>query len=359
MMSTRFGSKLLGLQMARGVAALMVVLYHSGRLLGTYSGFSHDAYGNFFRFGHSGVDFFFVLSGFIIFYVHRKDIGNPSGLTAYLWKRATRIYPIYWFVISLIILQGILLPSSGRFSLAEMLQSISLVPSGHDLILGVAWTLEHEILFYAMFSLLIVSRRIGLIAFIAWFSVVAFNSLHPMNGFIGFIGSAYHIDFMFGMCAAVLLGSKWSLSVPYRTLLWSGFAALLVSGVRDDAGIISDYNDVLCVLSYGSAFTLILIGIVGGELLGWLRIWNPFVYLGAMSYSLYLFHVPVISRLYHVFFAFKMAQHTPPMVLALAGVSVGLLSSAILHSMIEKPALDYLQGLNVFRHRHRVSAVSN
>jgi len=50
------------------------------------------------QFGHAGVDFFFVLSGFIIFFVHGKDIGKPSRLPHYVWRRFIRIYPVYWAV---------------------------------------------------------------------------------------------------------------------------------------------------------------------------------------------------------------------------------------------------------------------
>src|SRR5262245_20376375 len=46
------------------------------------------------RFGHLGVDFFFVLSGFIIQHVHGADAGRPERGGDYLWRRITRIWPL-------------------------------------------------------------------------------------------------------------------------------------------------------------------------------------------------------------------------------------------------------------------------
>ncbi len=57
-----------------------------------------------FAFGHAGVDFFFVLSGFIILHVHAGDIGRPVRLGHYLQRRFTRVYPFYWVVFLLALL---------------------------------------------------------------------------------------------------------------------------------------------------------------------------------------------------------------------------------------------------------------
>ena len=62
------------IQIFRGIAAMSVVIYHLGRSAEAY--FHVKLLGDFFSFGYMGVDFFFVLSGFIITYVHldRKSV---------------------------------------------------------------------------------------------------------------------------------------------------------------------------------------------------------------------------------------------------------------------------------------------
>ena len=57
-------------------------------------------FGGLFLFAHAGVDFFFVLSGFIIYRVHRGDIGSPHRLSRYAWRRFVRIYPTYWIILA-------------------------------------------------------------------------------------------------------------------------------------------------------------------------------------------------------------------------------------------------------------------
>ena len=90
--------KLFAIEASRGVAASAVVFYHAARHL-------HFAYGvpkfmDIFQFGHAGVDLFFVISGFIILFVHYDEIGHPERAPRYLWRRFSRIMPIYWVALA-------------------------------------------------------------------------------------------------------------------------------------------------------------------------------------------------------------------------------------------------------------------
>ena len=53
-----------------------------------------------FQFGHAGVDLFFVISGFIILFVHYDDIGRPERVGRYLGRRLSRIMPAYWVALT-------------------------------------------------------------------------------------------------------------------------------------------------------------------------------------------------------------------------------------------------------------------
>jgi len=72
------GRKLTGIEASRGVAATAVVLYHSARHLDHVYGV--PGLMRVFQFGHAGVDLFFVISGFIILFVHYGDLGRPERL---------------------------------------------------------------------------------------------------------------------------------------------------------------------------------------------------------------------------------------------------------------------------------------
>ena len=86
-------------QVLRGFAAIAVLLYHTGVYAGIY--FNNPIY--FFENGNLGVDFFFTLSGFIITYIHLKDIKARGRVKVFLVKRFVRIFPFYWMILLVVI----------------------------------------------------------------------------------------------------------------------------------------------------------------------------------------------------------------------------------------------------------------
>ncbi len=145
-------SKIVSLQILRGVAATLVAGFHlfaAAEAEGTDPGLFR-----LFSGGEIGVDVFFVISGFIIFYISR----NRPGMTrsAFLQSRFWRILPPYWTILSLYILAAV--------ALAVLLGDRSKLPSGSSLLISylllphpdhvivIAWTLSLEILFYALFA---------------------------------------------------------------------------------------------------------------------------------------------------------------------------------------------------------------
>ena len=131
-MNSSAHGKLLGIQFCRGIAAVLVVLYHAGRMLALPQYAGHVALGGVFNFGNAGVDFFFVLSGFIIFFVHEKDIGQTQRLPAYIWSRVTRIYPIYWLVTAIVLCLILMRPArnSARSGIRDLLVPASAANPG-------------------------------------------------------------------------------------------------------------------------------------------------------------------------------------------------------------------------------------
>src|SRR5580698_4161777 len=99
------------LQAGRGIAALMVVLFHT---IIFFAGDSWDRYSLHLAFRTAGlalgVEYFFVLSGAVILLAHRDDIGHIATVPSYLWKRFRRVYPIYWIVLTAVVLEYALRP---------------------------------------------------------------------------------------------------------------------------------------------------------------------------------------------------------------------------------------------------------
>ncbi len=152
------------LQACRCVACLLIVLHHtSNGIFALPKYFDGKPLGNIFDLAEAALDYFFVLSGFVIVYVHGKDIGRLDRLWPYVRKRLTRIYPTYWVVTLLLLPVFFVAPQFGRGferDLSGIVCSLLLVPQpGHGPIVGVAWTIVYEMVFYAVFATLIANRR--------------------------------------------------------------------------------------------------------------------------------------------------------------------------------------------------------
>ena len=159
-----------GLQAGRAVAALMVVAFHANVFILPDKLYDGATAGASFNMGYAGVEFFFVLSGFIMYYIHVNDFGVPERAGRFLRRRILRIYPIYWVI--LIGLLGIYaVTNSGpshAFDPFSLVTSFLLIPTPDFPIMRVAWTLIHEMLFYIVFVAMIFSRVGGAAIFGLW-----------------------------------------------------------------------------------------------------------------------------------------------------------------------------------------------
>ena len=98
-MRGRSASELEGIQVLRAGAALLVVMSHAlFESLGAAAGPKSPAW--LVASGSVGVDIFFVISGFIMFYVNFPADRAPVAPSSFLAKRFARIYPLYWFCLA-------------------------------------------------------------------------------------------------------------------------------------------------------------------------------------------------------------------------------------------------------------------
>lgn len=197
-------SKLYTLQAGRALAAQFVVLYHVDAVMGSRLGQSLDS--SFMKAGDSGVEFFFVLSGFIMAHVHWGDVGKPGTAPRYFYNRLVRIYPIFWIVLSLTALGQVAVGQvePGLSDPVSIIRAILLLPFDGLPPVSVAWTLSHEVLFYAVLGMALILGRVGLFALGLWWALCVLllfrggQAEFPMS----FLFSPYNILFGFGMLAA-------------------------------------------------------------------------------------------------------------------------------------------------------------
>lgn len=329
-------NKIYGIEVFRGIAAIMVVFYHVARHF--YKNFGEYPLSDITKFGHAGVDFFFTLSGFIILYIHYSDIGKKQQINIYLLKRFVRIYPFFWFVTGLHLL---LIPfvASANFPDAFILfKNIVLWPQGlSELINGVSWTLQHEILFYCIFSCIILNRYFGYIIFFIWFS-----SIFLLNYFLtvqfdkGVLFSAFNLQFLMGMFAAwVLIKFKVNFS---KTIFNLGVLLFFTIAYLEVFGDINGYGGNARLL-YGMASTLLIIGCVAYERSNGISFPSITKYLGRSSYSIYLTHLFFNGIFFKVFSIVGIIGFLPHWMSCFIIILLIVISACVTSSYIEIPLM--------------------
>jgi exopolysaccharide production protein ExoZ len=339
-------SKLATLEGGRGLAAIAVVLDHVNA--STRIQFGADADVSWLDYGKFGVDFFFVLSGFVIVWAHYQDIAQ-GHIRQYALKRFIRLYPIAWIVVG-----GWLAirTMGGRFeSIEQIITSLLFVPSLKDPIPTVVWTLRHEVLFYSLFSTLLLSRLYGTIVIGVWGVGCLLHTIlsvmgEPFTGMPAFFFSTYHFNFLIGGLLAVIHKQR-QFSASVMPLLIALIALITMMYLTSVFSIhrpwLSDYG------SFAATGWTFLLGLTFGALLHGLmvvnKMWHPprlALMLGASSYLLYLAHVPIISILRPVIFALPGAGTVAglsPVVFLVACLGVCLVG----HFLIEAPMTRWLR----------------
>ena len=343
------------IQTSRGLAATFVLLFHLGIAIGEPNYFHYPIFDIPFAFGEAGVEFFFVLSGFIILTAHRDDLFQPRKVGSYLRKRLIRIYPTYWIIFLGVFFGALMIPSLRHtvpHDFVRVLEALSLMPLDPAVVggmgapvLGVAWTLQYEMCFYLFFATLILSRVLALIA-AALGIYVYFQYAGETSGpfILRFLAEDYVLVFFMGMAAAVLHYSNRAQVLSPRFYLTAGIAlfSIVALDVTFELRHIRNWWTIL----YGVACTMIVLGLVAAEDKGrafgggkWMQL------LGGASYALYLIHFPLISVLCKFAIALGLGEMgvTGAFITFVAMFVICIAAAMIFHVVIERPLANWLR----------------
>ena len=330
------------LQILRGFAALMVVVHHSVGSIKYYHKIQHPVLDFIGSTGKYGVDFFFVLSGFIISYSAFYKYDEPNAFKNYVKNRLIRIYVPYLPIGIFMLLVYTLLPnfSNGNRELS-VLTSLTLIPYGNPA-LSVAWTLSFELFFYLVFSISFFFRKLWIYFISIWYVLIlVFNygcnlTASTNNAFLKLFFSTYNIEFLIGFYLSWLVIKK--IKFTKKTIFVS-LILTLSSFLFIKLNKIELFKFDLNFLF--SIFTFIIVYIAIVFYNKKINKSSLFMMIGNATYSIYLIHNPlqmIVLRFY-------------PKINSYFGVFIAVLLVLILSSFIgylyylifEKKAINFIK----------------
>ncbi|TQX82850.1 MULTISPECIES: acyltransferase [unclassified Rhizobium] len=278
----------------RGVAALVVVLFHSSAMLGT----------QYFPKGYLAVDLFFVLSGFVISHVYDSRLASGMTIKTFSWIRITRFYPLYLAGLVIGVVRELALQATG--SHFAMPGSEFLISAGFALFLlpfpipGLggnlynqntpAWSLIYELIVniaYAIALPFLTKRILAAICLVTAVGlVVVGGNAGTLDGgaLVGDVGVALlRTTFSFSLGALVYRLKLTRIPIPSLLILAATVVALMGvrgSSITYDLLFVFAVSPVLLILAAGNEPSNSFMPIA--------------VFLGMASFPIYAIHRPLL-----------------------------------------------------------------
>ncbi len=324
----------------RGIAAVAVVLCHAARHVDKAFGATAATFP--FQVGHAGVDLFFVISGFIILFVYRGDIDRPRRLPHYLARRFTRVVPLYWVGLAM----SVVLATAGGHPVAlpRLALSATLLPTVAEPVMGIAWTLQYEAVFYAVFAVLILHRPVGLALLAAWLAWIAAAACGlEADGVPSALFGSYGLEFFMGMGMGVAQALHRGWAPPARLTAKVGLLLPGGAGVLEGVGMLDGYG-ALARLAYGLPVALLVLGVAAADRAGDLTVPGWLRRIGGASYSIYLFQFVFIGVAWQAWRAAGLDRHAPAFACFLALSTAGVAGGLATARLVEQPLLRLIRG---------------
>jgi peptidoglycan/LPS O-acetylase OafA/YrhL len=342
----------------RGIAALWVVMWHVRTNFYAGTGFSDIS---FFEMAWYGVDIFFMLSGFILCHVHLQDFKKITwqATSAFIYLRFSRIYPVHLFTLAVVVAFFFFTVALGkpmdgrpRFGVDLFIANLFLVQSWgwapNDSWNVLAWSISTEWFMYLLFPLIacllsrlqwgvraLVCAALSLLLLVVSFRLLGLESTNSTYRF-GVLRTFF--SFLAGCFVYVAYRSGKLESWPWRTLEWVSIVWLLSTLFvwRSSFTALPAVALLILSLAMGQGAVSRFIG------------WRPVVYLGEISYSLYMVHMIVLELCFLPLDYTRYGSNASP-ALSLAWLCMSFLVVAATtlwtYNHVEKPARIYLRRL--------------
>jgi len=327
-------SQIVGMHYLRAIATIFVVVSHSFQNTATANPKWDGPLTKFFFSGGGEIDFFFIMSSFIMYHTAIDPTTNSPKITGFefLKRRFIRIIPLLWIAVLFYDFSHFL--AFRNIDLEGSLRTLFLWPVG-DSVPTVAWTIKFEALFYLLFGLSVLESRKFLPLMILWFAAPAVRALitwsltDDTNTLIGFLSNSVNLDFGIGFLLAIT-SKKWASEHRARFPL----AMLLLLSLALRAYV--KFFD----LKLGTLSMVVLIGPLTAATLMYavkcrpINVSNIARILGDASYSIFLFHPPIVALA--IFVLNKTAHDLPGPIAATICTVIAVAFGCLIHFSVEK-----------------------
>jgi peptidoglycan/LPS O-acetylase OafA/YrhL len=309
------------------------------------------------------VDFFFILSGFVIALTYGGRIANGRTYGAFLWRRFARLWPLHALTLAGMGMLALLASGAGYvfnkpelFQVADLPWNLALLhawgPVWHFSFNGVSWSISAELFVYMLFPLfawLAARLPITLLLTLVGAYVAALASLRGLAGLEPWHEATYDLgmlravpSFMLGVIIhKAMMRPAWRVEASWP--MAASVAALALVAMH--IGLPSE----LVILLFAAFVWLAALAETahGAGALG-TRFSQM---LGDASYGLYMLHVPVMSVMLFIIRRTTGFEGPWPWLFALASLAISLAAAILLFRLFERPARDWLNARSPFERR--------
>lgn len=341
-------NNLLSIQYLRAIAVIAVLFAHLHAVEAKLG--QTIIFGNWALNGFFGVDIFFVISGFIMVWITRKQKPSIAAIPKFWILRIFRIYPLWILICGAIYIVWLYQPDwvyKSHASNPNILKSLLLLPDKDLPLHAVGWTLIHELWFYMIFSLFLLFPRKYLIILLSlwasvlvFFAIIGFKSSNPN---IALITSPLGLEFIIG--AFIALNIKLLKKINSRTLIIVAGIGFLIAIANSNQNPSSFFaSEIQRVLWYSIPSALLLIGIFNSEAEG-IKPNKTMTNIGNWSYAIYLIHVPVFAVLGRIISHFTGANFIVNLCFGIMALFAAIIAGMILNLLFEKPIMRFAHSI--------------
>jgi len=354
----------------RGLAILLVLLYHyvavpippdaSAGLL-----FLRQLFSNTW----SGVDLFFVLSGFLIAGILIDNKAASNYFQVFYTRRVTRIFPLYYFFLSTFLLLRLISPRVGIFSEALFasplpmlpyflyLQNVAMAVQGTfgNEFLAMTWSLAIEEHFYLLLPLVVWRSRSDRLPFNLLFLIaisLILRATLARGTYFAFVLTPWRLDGLFlGALLAVLFRTPILLNVLKTRLLWIKIACVALLLYIAYSSMTEPLGSLDHLLTFGLFYaSLIFLSLAESTSLPARLLRRPWLMnIGKVSYGIYLFHQMANGIVHDLFF------NRPPRFDSLPTVLATLLALLLVYLLAQGTYHAFEKQFIAFGHRYSYS----